>query len=227
MKSDNFIITIVFFLALIGIKCNWNNGGSVHIPTNASTKDIILQDIQPQDVIGHFTGKDSNDTLRFQYFSGIVGTEITRIPSMENDWDSIIDWFNQTHQIHSFIACEYDTLFFDSAYDLFCFINIGDVNFDGVDEFALVVNWLDYSQINSCRIYSICNHKFTFLKVFEIHESVFLQKDNHDTSIIGIKGILEKENDEWKFHEYFSDVPEDRGMDVLQLEKCNKSSHSN
>ena len=111
MKSDNFIITIVFFLALIGIKCNWNNGGSVHIPTNASTKDIILQDIQPQDVIGHFTGKDSNDTLRFQYFSGIVGTEITRIPSMGNDWDSIIDWFNQTHQIHSFIACEYDTLF--------------------------------------------------------------------------------------------------------------------
>ena len=50
---------------------------------------------------------------------------------------------------------------------------------------------------------------------------------NEEMIRLGIKGILEKENVEWKFHEYFSDVPEDRGMDVLQLEKCNKSSHSN
>lgn len=221
MKSDNFIITIVFLLALIGVKCNWNNGDSAHIPTNVSTQDIIIQETQPKYIVGHFTGKDANDTLRFQYYSGVDGAEITRIPSMENDWDSIIEWFNRKHQIHSFVACEYDTLFFESAYNLFCFFNIGDVNHDGVDEFAMVVNWLDYSGLNSCRIYSICNHKNTLLKVFEIHESVFLQKDSQDTSFIGIKGVLEKENDEWKFHKFISDVAEGGIMDVLQLEKCN------
>ena len=222
MKSDNLIIIIVFFLALIGIKCNWNNGGSVYIPTNASTQDVILQDVQPQCVIGHFTGRDAIDTLRFQYFSEVDGAEITRIPSMKNDWDSVIEWFNQTHQVNAFIAYDYDTLFVESAYDLFCFFNIGDVNFDGVDEFAMVVNWLDYSRLNSCRIYSICNHKFSLLKVFEIHESAFMQEGAQDSSFKGIKGFLEKEHDLWRFREYCSDDIGKKGqMEVLRLEVCN------
>jgi hypothetical protein len=222
MKSDSIIITTMLFFALTGIKCNWNDGSSVLFPTNASTQGIILQDIQPQYVVGHFTGKDANDTLRFQYFSWLDGVEITRIPSMENDWDSIIQWFNQTYQINSFIAYGTDTLSFESAYDLLCFFNIGDVNLDGVDEFAMVVNWLDYSNLNSCRIYSICNHKFSLLKVFEIHESAFLQEGAQDTSFVGIKDFLEKEHDVWRFREYCSDeVGENGEMEILQLGKCN------
>lgn len=221
MKSDSFIITAMLFFALTGIKCDWNDGSPVFSPSDASTKDIILQDIQPQYVIGHFTGKDANDTLRFQYFSRVDGVKITKIPTMENDWDSIIEWFNRTHQIHSFVACDCDTLFFESAYDLFCFFNVGDVIFDGVDEFAMVVNWLDYSNLNSCRIYSICDHKFSLLKVFEIHESAFLREGVQDTSFVGIKDYLEKERGVWRFHEYCSDEVDENGeMKILQLGKC-------
>jgi hypothetical protein len=212
----------MFFFALISSKCNWNSGTSVHIPTNASTQGIILQDIQPQYIIGHFAGNGANDTLMLQYFSEADGVEITRIPSMENDWDLIVQWFNQTYQINSFIAFGTDTLFFESAYDFFCFFNIGDVNLDGVDEFAMVVNWLDYSRLNSCRIYSICNHKFSLLKVFEIHESAFMQEGAQDSSFKGIKGFLEKEHDLWRFREYCSDDIGKKGqMEVLRLEVCN------
>ena len=173
MKSSSFKYIILLFSVLI--KSDWNSGIAMPIQSNDSTHSIILQDIQPQYIVGSFTGKGTMDTLCFRYFSDVDEIEIKRIPTMENDWDSIIEWFNQTHQIHSYIVCDCDTLFFESAYDLFCFSNIGDVNYDGVDEFVLVVNWLDYSQINSCRIYSICNRKFSLLKVFNIHESAFSQ----------------------------------------------------
>ena len=215
MKSNSLKIIIIFFLALM--KCDGNSGIAMQI--NDSIQSIILQDVQTQYIVGHFTGEETNDTLRFQY-STDEEVEIKRIPSMENDWDSIIKWFYQDYQINSFIAFGSDTLFFESAYNLFCFFNIGDVNLDGVDEFALVVNWLDYSNINSCRIYSICNHKFSLLKVFNIHESAFIQEETQNTSFIGIKDYLEKEDGVWKFHEYINDNNEKKEMTVLQLEEC-------
>lgn len=217
MKSSSLKIIVIFFLTLM--KCDGNSG--IAIQMNDSIQGIILQDVQTQYVIGHFTGKETNDTLRFQY-STDGGGEITRIPSMENDWDSVIKWFCQDYQINSFIAYGSDTLFFESAYNLFCFFNIGDVNLDGIDEFAMVVNWLDYSNINTCKIYSICNHKFSLLKVFNIHEFAFFQEEAHNTSFIGIKDYLEKEDGVWKFHEYLSDIDDNKEMRVLQLEKCSK-----
>lgn len=227
MKSSNFKYIIIIFSALV--KGDWNYGISMTIQTNDSIPKIILQDIQPQFIVGNFSGKQTMDTLSFQYFSDVDEFEIKKIPTMENDWDSIIEWFNQTHQIHSYIASGDDTLFFESAYNLFCFFNMGDVNFDGIDEFAIVVNWLDYSNINSCRIYSICNNQFSLLKDFIIHESAFSQENIQDTSFIGIKGFLEKENNVWQFHDYNDDITdayESGESKILQLEKCN-NNHSN
>lgn len=220
MKSNRFKYSIIIFIFLI-TKCYGNHNKALIIPTNDSIQGIILQDIQQQYIVGNFTGKGSSDTVFFHYYSNDEQIEIKQIPSIENDWDSIINWFNQTHQIKSFISFNFDTLFFESAYKLLCFINMGDVNADGIDEIALVVDWLDYSEINSCRIYSICNNKFSLLKMFNIHESAFLQNNNKDTSVIGIKGFLEKENNVWIFRDYFNDPNEDRRMKVLQLEKCN------
>lgn len=217
MKSNSLKIIVIFFLALM--KCDWNSG--IAMQMSDSIQSIILQNVQTQYIVGHFTDKETSDTLRFQY-STDEGVEIKRIPSMENDWDSVIKWFCQDYQINSFIAYDSDTLFFESAYNLFCFFNIGDVNLDGVDEFAIVVNWLDYSNINSCKIYSICNHKFSLLKVFNIHEFAFMQRGTQDTSFTGIKDYLEKEDGVWIFHEYLSDNKENKEMTVLQLEKCNK-----
>ncbi len=219
MKSNSLKFIVILFLALM--KCDGNSGIAKQV--NESIQRIILHDVQPQYIVGHFTGKETNDTLRFQYITD-GGDELTRIPSMENDWDSVIKWFCQDYQINSFIAFGSDTLFFESAYNLFCFFNIGDVNLDGVDEFALVVNWLDYSNINSCKIYSICNHKFSLLKVFNIHESAFIQRGNHDPSFIGIKDYLEREDGVWKFHEYLNDNNENKEMTILQLEQCERGN---
>ena len=220
LNSFKYIVIIFFFITN---RCFGNEyfTSSLCIQTNDSIQGIILQEIPQQYIVGNFTGEGNHDTIFFHYYSVVDKIEIKQIPSIENDWDSIIHWFNQTHQIHTFISFNYDTLFFESAYNLFYFSNIGDLNFDGIDEIALVVNWLDYSEINSCRIYSMCNNKFSLLKEFNIHESAFLQNNNEDSSFIGIKGFLEKRNNIWTFCDYLNLINEDRKMEALQLKDCN------
>ena len=119
MKSNSLKIIVIFFLALM--KCDWNSG--IAMQMSDSIQSIILQNVQTQYIVGHFTDKETSDTLRFQY-STDEGVEIKRIPSIENDWDSVIKWFCQDYQINSFIAYDSDTLFFESAYNLFCFFKL-------------------------------------------------------------------------------------------------------
>ncbi|MEO9532637.1 MAG: hypothetical protein ABJG68_16540 [Crocinitomicaceae bacterium] len=76
-------------------------------------------------------------------------------------------------------------------------INLGNVNKTPGDEIALIINWADWSNCNSCRIYSF-NLEWKKEISFEIHEStVFLNEWTDDE----IKGVIEKESDGWYYCE--------------------------
>ncbi len=64
--------------------------------------------------------------------------------------------------------------------------NVGDINHDGKDEMAIIVNWADYSSMNTCDIYTLCNGKWKMIFDFGISEHALYnydsgeQKDGND-----------------------------------------------
>jgi hypothetical protein len=215
-------IIFVFFIAIscLGKESNIkNNCNQIYVDT---LKEVSLQKINKPFVVGNFDGNGTKDTIFFHYYSYNFKTEIDSIPSLDNNWDNIIDWFNQLYQIETYLTYKEDTLYLGSAYGLFYLLNIGDINSDGKDEIAIVVNWLDYSKINSCKIYSICNYQWEILKEFTIHESAFdTSTINASSKCLGISGYLEKENNTWKYCSYENKIKNIDKFEVLYLDKCN------
>jgi hypothetical protein len=215
---------------LILITCSWvgktNNENHITTSRNQRYDDTItkvsLQKIEMRFVVGNFDGKDLSDTIFLHYYSHTYKTEIYEIPtSSDNDWEDIIDWFHKLYEVEVYLTYRQDTLFLGAAYGLYCLLNIGDVNSDGKDEIAFVVNWLDYSNINSCKIYSMCNARWELLMEFTIHESAF-ELPNSETvdTLAGIKGYLEKADGSWMYNEYDVSQENINAMKILYLNKC-------
>jgi len=178
-------------------------------------KDITLKKTNYY-IVGNFEGK-GEDTIFFHYYSHRLKKEINQIPSPDNDWEDIIVWFTN-FQIETFFSYKKDTLKIGVAYGLHCLLNIGDINSDGKDEVAFVVDWLDYSRLNSCNIYTICQSQFYLLKTFTINEYVFDSpiSDTKDSQI-GINVFLKKKESVWYYCCYDEDFPV---MKPLSLDKC-------
>jgi hypothetical protein len=95
---------------------------------------------------------------------------------------------------------------------------------DGKDEIAFVIDHLDYSRVNSCKIYSLCQGKWILLKQFGILEDAFDFTTEKAPIFEKITGFLEKQKGKWVYKDYLQesyDNPEDVGkMLPLKLKKC-------
>ena len=149
-------------------------------------------------IVGNFEGCEK-DTIFFHYFSCCLNKSISEIPSSDNEWEDIIAWFRD-YRVETFFTYKKDTLKIGEAYGLYCLMNLGDVNSDGMDEFAFVIDKLDDSRLNSCKIYKICQSQFYLAKSFSLNESSFDTPISGTTdSIKGIRGFLEKKNNTWYY----------------------------
>nr|WP_199000569.1 hypothetical protein [Flavobacterium sp. ASV13] len=169
--------------------------------------------------IGDFDGDGKRDTIFQHNFSKLKKEEIENAPDpAKNEWEDIIKWFTrQDSDVYlAFNKTNQDTLHLGTAQGLYCLLNIGDINFDNKDEIAFVVDYLDFSNLNSCKIYSLCNGKWVELKQFNINESAF---DFASTKIIpsDIKDYLEKKDNKWFYRDNLQSDPK---MQLLKLEKC-------
>ena len=171
-------------------------------------EDIKLRKLKKLFVVGNFNGYGI-DTL-FQYnYSGLSKMEIdSSACPYQNDWETVIHWFiNQ--QANAFLTInknKSDTLHLGLAQGLYCLINIGDINSDGRDEIALVVDYLDFSRVNSCKIYTLCNAKWVLLKQFGIHEVAFDFLGEEPPIFSEIKGYLEKHDEKWFYLDYNEEI---------------------
>ncbi|MBT1712186.1 hypothetical protein KK062_28350 [Fulvivirgaceae bacterium PWU5] len=175
---------------------------------------------------GDFDGDGGEDTIFQHNYSRLTRTEIDNSPDpTQNEWDTVVQWFVDrdadvyltTHKNNQ------DTLHVGPAQGLYCLINIGDINADGKDEIALVIDYLDVSNVNSCEIYSLCNNKWTRLKQFGVHEDAFNVTAAKTPIFDSIKGYLEKQNGTWVYNDYSQghDGAKEVGeMLALKLDKC-------
>lgn len=213
----NFIIILILLMQNSCVKNqNASHSNRQHNCCENYAKDIMLKE-KDYYITGNFNGNEK-DTIFFHYYSHRLKRETNQIPSSDNNWDDIIHWFND-FQIETYFTYKKDTLKIGSTYGLYCLLNMGDINADGKDEIAFVADLLDYSRINSCNIYTICQSRFHLLKTFTINESAF-DTPNSDTMdlFMGIHGFLEKKNNVW----YYCSVDDDdvSNMKVLDIEKC-------
>lgn len=197
-------------------------------PISKTADDKIkLHKLKKLYVVGDFDGDRKPDTIFQNNYSRLTKSEIEySADPFQNEWDTVVNWFyDQDANVYLTInKDQHDTLNLGTAQGLYCLINIGDNNSDGKDEIAFVIDYLDFSRLNSCKVYTICNDKWTLLKQFNIHEGSFDFTINKQQICDNIEDFLEIQNGKWVYHDYLENsyqTPEDFGkMLTLELDKC-------
>jgi len=220
MRSFQIIVFVLFLSCsktdkkLNNLKTKFNDTTVVLIDT---IEKYSLHKLGKVFCVGDFDGNGKKDTIYEHNFSKLKKEEIKIAPDpVKNDWEEVIKWFHkQDSDLYlSFNNPNKDTLHLGKALGLYCLLNIGDNNFDGKDEIAFVVDYLDFSNLNSCKIYSLCKGKWIELKQFNIDENAF---DFTSITSSGIKNYLEKKGNKWF---YKDNLQKDSKMQLLKLEKC-------
>jgi hypothetical protein len=205
------------------------NSGTRESINVMDTEKIKLRLLQKLSIDGDFDGDGQLEILFQHNFSLRYQKEIIHAADpFGNEWDTVMQWFDR-QQPDIYLTMNQknsDTLHLGSGQGLYCLINLGDNNKDGKDEIALVVDYLDFSRVNTCKIFSLCKNKWKLLKEFSIHEGAFdFENDgNAIPDFSEIKEFLEKHNGKWGYKDYlddFSDKQEDVGkMKGLKLLMC-------
>lgn len=225
MSKQTFYI-LVFTLAFLA--CNEKTEViSVNSNINKLSKNNIkLHKLRKLFIVGDFDGNGEKDTILQHNYSGLTKSEIKySADPFQNKLDTVVKWFNyQEANVYLTINTNnQDTLNLGIAQGLYCLINIGDNNSDGKDELAFVIDYLDYSNLNTCKIYTLCKGKWTLLKQFNILESAFDYTSEEIPNFSYIKDFLEKKDSKWFYRDYndkLKDAVETKEMQLLKLEKC-------
>lgn len=219
MRSFQIIVFVLCFSCsktdkkLNNLKTKFNDTINV---LKQTVEKYPLHKLEKLFCVGDFDGDGKNDTIFEHNFSKLKKEEIETAPDpIKNDWEEVIKWFHkQDSDLYLSFNNSKDTLHLGKALGLYCLLNIGDNNFDGKDEIAFVVDHLDFSNLNSCKIYSLCKGRWIELKQFNIDESAF---DFMSTTTYGIKNYLEKKDNKWFYKDNLQKEPE---MQLLKVNNC-------
>lgn len=181
-------------------------------------------------VVGDFNGDHLLDTLKQSTYSALSNKEIEMAPDpFQHEWDTVVSWFYEQDANVCLTMGKWgkDSIRFGVAHGLYCLLNIGDNNKDGKDEVAVVVDWLDYTSVNRCRILSLCNDKWVILKEFYIHEDAFNFTNETRPVFAQINEYLEPSANGWLFNDYDEQFSDEANPDMigklrpLSIERCN------
>lgn len=227
-KIAEFIF-LMFMLVSCADKINKPTEKQFEEKISVSKTNLAMSKLSKLYVVGNFDGEGKIDTLFQHTFSKKTNAEIILAPNpFKNDWEEVEKWFyNQDAEVTlSFNVTKKEVLHLGIAQGLYCLINVGDINRDGKDEVAFVVDFLDQSRVNNCKIYSYCYNKWELVKQFGVLEDAFDfdSKVNKSPIFNEIKEYLEKKNGIWLYKDYNEkeyDNPEDVGKLLpLKVEKC-------
>ncbi len=193
--------------------------------TNSTKAKIQFEKLESKSVIGDFNGDKKLDTLFEIHTSKNEKNGITEVPFID-DYDTMVDYYYknsiQTSLKSSNIKIK--NLDLGTSFGVYCLINIGDNNNDKKDELALVIDYCDFSNLNSCKIYSLCNNNWTMIHHFAIHEAAFEYADGEILDPNKIGDYLQKKKGKWFYADAFEVLESDDSivkMKPLKIKKCN------
>lgn len=232
MKTYSIILITLFFITFLGVEKSIKVHGRQYCLNkykNNNSAKVYLKKLEKLYITGKFYGNGEKDTIFQHNYSRLSKREIDSFPDpLKNEWDDIVMWFDNQQSFNYLVTNkkQSDTLSLGTGQGLYCLINIGDNNSDGKDEIAFVVDYCDFSQINTCAIYTLCNSRWTKLKEFKIHESAFYYTGESMPIFNEIKGFLEIKSNKWIYKDYLQEFNSKSGileMKELKLNKCRKN----
>lgn len=175
-------------------------------------------------ITGDFDGDGKQDVLT-SFIADSTGQPVKQIlDGMTNEWDSLLVYCDR-HSLSAQLKMNNKNTGIDTgvSFDLFCLINMGNVNGNKGDEIAFVPVLRDYSNMNSCHIYSLCKGKWVMVKRFGVHEGAFYyKKDEKPHPFTEIEGYLEKHNGKWIYKDFYEDPHGEYEMQELIVPSCQK-----
>lgn len=205
------------------IKKDSNKTNSINQPTStlhfSKAEDYIL--------VGKFYSTNKIDTLRFKYYSFLSEKYLDSIPKpIDNDYDSCAMYY-QKNSIGLINQYPKNNFGFEPCFGFYFLENIGDNNKDGLDEIALVEDFADFSNLNSCKIFQFCHSDWKLLFNFKINEMssfTYTSKEEEKKYEHSILDGLEKRGKYWYYADYletFNDTIDGLpNFKKLKLEKC-------
>jgi hypothetical protein len=126
-------------------------------------------------ISGDFDGNGTNETLTEHFYSSSENRDVSKLSDSIDDYDQFVNLIIQK-DVYSFVMCDsctIDTLHIASggrSFGLAYLKNEGDLNGDGSDEVSYVVNFTDWSQLNTWYIMTYKNGAWRKLYTFPIWE---------------------------------------------------------
>lgn len=144
-------------------------------------------------VVGDFNGNGMKDTLSEHYISQIDMNETDKFYSNISDYGILVDT-TINKKPFSFVSCnddQIDTLFItdrEQQFGLSYLKNEGDLNGDGTDEISYVVNWADWSNMNTWHIMTFRNSRWEEIYSFTIWDWQLpnLPETSNEYGLIGL-----------------------------------------
>lgn len=161
-----------------------------------------FKEVRLSSLTGDFDGDGKTDTLIQQLRLMGDGSLVDSVPDpYKEEYDSIVKYYfhQEIAMTVTLSSKKADTILFRPAMGTYCLINLGDNNNDGKDELALVPDLPDYSNLNTCHIYTLCGQHWVALKTFPINEGGFTF--TRDTIFKTIPGYLEKSAGKWMYRD--------------------------
>jgi hypothetical protein len=216
--------SIFLSVAAIIVSCSSGNDVARHQEENlAKPIDTLFYELEKTYVTGDFDGDGIIDTLFERNISQLTGEEIVRIPMKPGgDFYDDVDFMNQQKSklFMSWNKTNRDTLHLEHGFNLLLCLNLGDVNKDGNDELALMVNDFGISSVENCRIFSYCQNQWKELLKFSVFASDAYLNANFNAYQVN-KGFLYKEGENWYYYDFYESLidltEKHRG---LMLKRC-------
>lgn len=203
MKKALFLLILLSFLSC-SRKEHITSPKGLIATAQPSLKTQSNELYKTKSIEGDFDGDGKREKL-IEFVCDSIGnpTSLDSVPEFE-EWSDYIDYiFRKGMNTRIFIKDKKaDTLYLGMSTGVFCLINIGDSNKDKKDEIALVKALPDYSRINTCRIYSLCNNKWKELASFAVHEGAFDYSTNEEPVYKEIEGFLKFHDGKWLYSDY-------------------------
>jgi hypothetical protein len=181
MKLNNLFLAIIVLL----VSCSQPSGKQ---PQNNSLKDSVLVAEQGPKfddrlfVVGDFNGDGIKDTIFESYISSLTNKETPKKFANE-ELDKSIDLIIKNQPVTKLYThtAGVDTFIVTKEYQqsgMNCLINLGDLDGDKTDEFGYMIQWADYSNLNTYYIGKIKQNNFVKLFNFPINEAVNFDEVN-------------------------------------------------
>ena len=219
--TKNYLLVLAF-LSFLG--CSRSKPG---IPIPSTKKPTQTYSIpNTLSIEGDFDG-DGHKEKMVSFVSDSTGKAVNRLPYGE-EWNETLDYvFGNGINTKLYIeGKKSDTIKLGTSMGVYCLINLGDINNDKKDEIVLVIDNPDYSSVNTGRIYSLCNGKWSEIKTFGVHEEAFSTENEKTVVFKEIKGFLEHHKGAWLYADYndesYTMYPPPEQMKPLRVPSCKK-----